>query len=198
MPTNLAKARLRRSLKRRILELDPAHRAAEDAALLRRFDSLPGFARAATVCLYVGALPEEVPTLAMIEEALRQGKRLVLPRVDREGRRLRLFVVEDLIRDLEAGSLGVPEPRVSLSEVPSQAVDWVLVPGLGFDERCYRLGRGAGYYDRLLPTLRTGTPCWALAYDEQWVDDLPIESHDVPIDGVVSPSREVRRDANET
>ena len=57
----------------------------------------------------------------------------------------------------------------------------MLVPGLAFDARGYRLGRGAGHYDRLLPTLRPDAPRWALALDCQLVEGLPIEPHDVPI-----------------
>ena len=59
--------------------------------------------------------------------------------------------------------LGIPEPRPDLPEVPPAAVDWALVPGLAFDERGFRLGRGAGYYDRLIPLLRPDAICWASA-----------------------------------
>ena len=67
------------------------------------------------------------------------------------------------------------------------------MPGLGFDDLGFRLGRGAGHYDRLLPLLRPDAPRWALALDCQWVEDLPVEPHDVPIDGVVSPGKTVTR-----
>ena len=108
--------------------------------------------------------------------------------------------IDDLDADLEPGTLGIPEPAPDCPEVEPEAVDWVLVPGLAFDAAGYRLGRGAGHYDRLLPTLRPDAPRWALAFDCQWVDDLPVEPHDVPLDGIVSPtpatsSRRSRRGA---
>ena len=108
-------------------------------------------------------------------------------------RRLRLYQVGDPDTDFRRGTLGIPEPRKSCPTVAPEEVDWVLVPGLAFDGRCYRLGRGAGHYDRLLPTLRPDTPRWSLALDCQWVDALPVEPHDVPLDGVVSPTRAASR-----
>ena len=102
---------------------------------------------------------------------------------------MRLFRVEDPEADFTRGTLGIPEPRKSCAPVGPEEIDWALVPGLAFDARCHRLGRGAGHYDRLLPTLRPEAPRWALALDCQWDKGLPVEPHDVPLDGVVSSSR---------
>jgi 5-formyltetrahydrofolate cyclo-ligase len=187
------KRALRRAMVGRILALDPADRRAQDDALAARFGTLPGLATARTVLHFVTAFPEEITTAPMLREVLDRGQRLVCPRVDRAGRRLRLYRVEDLERDLGPGTLAIPEPRRSCPEVAPEAIDWALVPGLAFDDRRYRLGRGAGHYDRLLPTLRPDAPRWALILDCQWVEDLPVEPHDVPLDGVLSPGREIQR-----
>ena len=82
-----------------------------------------------------------------------------------------------------------PEPRADLPEIPPESIDWVLVPGLAFDERGYRLGRGAGHYDRLLPQLRPDAACWALCLSCQLIPSLPIEPHDMPLDGVCTRDR---------
>jgi len=177
----------------RILALDPDRRAAEEATLLALFHALPGFEAAGCVLLYASAFPEEFATGPLLRLALEQGKRLVCPRVDRAARGLRLYQIRDVIKDFTRGTLGIPEPRRTCPPVAPAEVEWVLVPGLAFDPRCYRLGRGAGHYDRLLPTLRPDAPRWSLALDCQWVDDLPVEPHDVPLDGVVSPSRTATR-----
>jgi len=177
----------------RILALDPEARRGEEAVLAARYATLPGLGGAHTVLLYASAFPEEIATASLLEQTLGWGKRLVCPRVDRAERRLRLFGIEDPSRDLTPGVLGIPEPRSDCREVEPEAVDWVLVPGLAFDVLGYRLGRGAGHYDRLLPTLRPETPRWALILDCQWVEDLPVEVHDVPLDGVLSPGREIQR-----
>jgi 5-formyltetrahydrofolate cyclo-ligase len=67
----------------------------------------------------------------------------------------------------------------------------VLVPGLAFDATGHRLGRGAGHYDKLLPGLRPEVPRWALILDVQWSEDLPVEPHDQPLDGVADFRRMV-------
>jgi 5-formyltetrahydrofolate cyclo-ligase len=180
---------LRRAIKERILALRPDVHSAQQAALETRFDTLPGLSQAATVLLYVSAFPEELDTRPWLAWTLGQGRRLVCPRVDRQGPRLRLHEIRDPDTELVAGTLGIPEPRRDLPEVDPADVDWVLVPGLAFDPRGYRLGRGAGLYDRLLPTLRPDAPRWALCLDCQWVDELPVAAHDVPLDGIVSPGR---------
>jgi 5-formyltetrahydrofolate cyclo-ligase len=175
----------------RILALDPARRERDEALLAARFPALPGFAGAHVILLYARAFPEEIATRPLMEHALQQGKVVICPRVDRAARRLRLYQVDDPDQDLVPGTLGIPEPRTDCPEVASEAVDWVLVPGLAFDARRYRLGRGAGHYDRLLPLLRPDTPRWALIHDCQWVEELPVAPHDVPVDGVVSPAKTI-------
>lgn len=183
------KQALRRATVERLRALDPSRRAVEEATLSARFPSLPGFEAAGCVLLYASAFAEEIDTTPFLKQTLDLGKRIALPRVDRAEHRLRLFFVADLETDLRRGTLNIPEPKRSCPEADPSSIDWVLVPGLAFDPQCYRLGRGAGYYDRLLPTLRPDCPRWALALDAQWVDELPVEGHDVAIDGVVSASR---------
>jgi 5-formyltetrahydrofolate cyclo-ligase len=183
------KRSLRKWMVERILALDPDQRRREEAALTARFATLPGIAEARTVLLYVTAFPEEIDTGPLLDDLLAQGRSVLCPRVDRVARRLRLFRIDDPRHDLVPGTLGIPEPRADCLEVDPSDVDWVLVPGLAFDPRGYRLGRGAGHYDRLLPTLRPDARRWALILDCQWVDELPVEPHDIPIDGIVSPGR---------
>jgi len=180
------KKAMRRDVTARILAVDPAARRAEEGALAARFATLPGLDRAATVLLYASAFPEEIDTRPMLARALALGKRLVCPRVDRPSRRLRLHEVIDPAVDLIPGVRGIPEPGPDCPEVEPSEIDWVLVPGLAFDRRGYRLGRGAGHYDRLLPTLRPGVPAWALILEAQWVPEVPTEPHDRPISGVAN------------
>lgn len=187
------KRALRRAMAARILELAPSARRAQESVLAELFPSLPGYCAAGTVLLYATAFPEELATGPLLAHALCAGKRVILPRVDRARGALVLHRIEDPRADLVPGTRGIPEPRADASVIDPSEIDWVLVPGLVFDDRGYRLGRGAGHYDRLLPTLRPEVPRWALAYDCQWTDALPVEPHDVPLDGVVSPDRRVTR-----
>ena len=183
------KRQIRRATIDRILAMPRSQRDEEDAALAERFPRLPGWQKSRSILLYARAFPEEIETEPFLKITLDAGKRLVCPRVDRRSKSLKLFEIGDPSIDFEVGTLGIPEPRTSCPAVDPTEVDWVLVPGLAFDSRGYRVGRGAGHYDRLLPKLRDDVLCWALIYDAQWFDELPVEPHDVPVDGVVSRSR---------
>jgi 5-formyltetrahydrofolate cyclo-ligase len=189
MEARAEKQALRRSMVARVMALDPAERRRQEALLRDRAPSLPGLDGAATVLLYAPAFPEEIDTRPLLLAALATGKRLVLPRVDRRAQRLRLYRIDDPDRDLAPGTLGIPEPWPDRPELAPAEVDWVLVPGLAFDARGYRLGRGAGHYDRLLPTLRPDAPRWALALTLQLVAALPTEPHDQPLDGLLTPDQ---------
>jgi 5-formyltetrahydrofolate cyclo-ligase len=193
MDVRSRKRLVRRATLERVLALDPADRATQESVLTARFATLPGLGRAERVLLYVSAFADEPETRSWLGHVLESGKTLICPRVDRPARRLRLFVVEDVDADLKTTAMGIGEPSESCVPVEPSQVDWVLVPGVAFDARCARLGRGGGYYDRLLPLMRPEVPRWSLVFDEQWCDDLPLEPHDALVDGVVSPSRSAVR-----
>lgn len=176
----------------RILAVPLEARQRQVETLSRRFPELPGLEEAETLLLYLSAFPEEIPTQGFWEQARALGKRILLPRIAGKPRRLQLFEVSDLKTDLEPGVLGISEPRRDRPEHPPESVDWALIPGLAFDEDGYRLGRGGGYYDRLLPRLRPDATCWAFGFDVQLLEHLlPRESHDAPVNGVATPSRTI-------
>jgi 5-formyltetrahydrofolate cyclo-ligase len=186
-----SKAELRQAIKAAIGQLDPACRRAQDSALLGRFLTLPGLSEAGRILLFVPAFPEEPPMAELLLTTFETKKEIYLPRVDKPGQRLRLYRVTDPAKDLCNGALGIPEPRPELPEVSPEVIDWALVPGLAFDELGFRLGRGAGYYDRLLPLLRPRATCWALCLSCQLVKRLPVQDHDMPLNGVSTPERDV-------
>ena len=185
---------MRKETVARILAMDHADRTCQQEAIESFFFDLSGFANAETVLLYVSAFPEEIATKRLLEISREMGKRVLCPRVDRV-RGLRLFEVTEGRSALVPGAMGIPEPRLDLPEIKPDQVDWALVPGITFDVRGYRLGRGKGYYDRLLPSLRPDAVSWALAFDPQWVDAVPVEPHDHPLHGIASPGRRYERAA---
>ncbi len=189
MDFKVRKAQIRREVIARTLAMNPEERASQERGLFQRFETLPGLDRAEAILLYVTAFPEEIDTRPMIRLAAIRDQRVILPAVDRRLKSLRLFEVADIDHDLVPGLRGIPEPGPTCPEVEPLAIDWVLVPGLGFDDRACRLGRGAGHYDRLLPKLRPEVPRWALILDSQWVNHLPVEAHDQPLDGVADYRR---------
>jgi 5-formyltetrahydrofolate cyclo-ligase len=187
------KQALRDQIRARILAMNAEVRMREERILLARLADLPGFREASTVLLYASVFPEEFDTSTMLRLALDLGKRLICPRVVRGEGRLALHEIRSTTLDFRPGTRGIPEPAADRPELQAEEIDWALVPGLGYDPRCYRIGRGAGHYDRLLPTLRPDAPRWSLCLTSQWEPELPVEPHDQPLDGVADAERIVTR-----
>ena len=88
--------------------------------------------------------------------------------------------------DLEPGSYGILEPKKDkIIEMLIESIDIIIVPGVGFDELGCRLGHGAGYYDNLLKKSINATHI-GLAFEFQIVEKVPIESHDLPVDIIIT------------
>ena len=183
-PIPLQKARRRSEALRLLGELPPGPAAAASGRIARRILESPAWARASTVHTYVSSLPGEVETLALIGAARDRGKRVLVPVVAGRRKPLRHAEIGDL-QELSRGPLGLLQPRIPRFVEP--AADLVLVPGLVFDRRGFRIGRGGGYYDRFLAGLAGGERI-GLIYDELFVDRVPTEDHDVAVDAVATPS----------
>ncbi len=183
------KPELRRDVIARRDAIPAAELARIAAGLTARLEALPQF-RAARSVLATMSIGSEWSTRAFIEGARAAGKTVVLPRISAPARQLELHAVPDLEADLVPGVWNIPEPdparcpRVALSEV-----DFALVPALAADREGYRLGYGAGYFDRLLSD-RGARPYCVTALPAQFlVDQLPREEHDVAVDLVLGEER---------
>ncbi|CAG0988941.1 5-formyltetrahydrofolate cyclo-ligase [Burkholderiales bacterium] len=180
----------KRTLRTRILAardaLPAIDRAAASSAICGALAELPEFRQAGRVLL---TLPfgSETDTRPLAEHALEDGKRVLLPRVDRAARMLELREIRSLVQDIAAGRWNIPEPRPELCPlVDPREVDWVLVPGVAFDRAGGRLGYGGGFYDRLLPLLRPGVQRVAGAFAMQLVERVPRGKHDLAVDLIVT------------
>lgn len=182
------KARIRKAVLARRDSIDPGTRRTKDSFIKERFFSLSGFRRAEIIFCFA-SFRSEVSTFPLIEESLRLGKRVILPSVDSAKKELRLFEIEGL-NELSPGYMGIPEPHASGErERDINDADLIVMPGAAFDPKGNRLGYGAGYYDKLLSGLKKKIPLLALAYEEQIVDTLPAEPHDVRVDVIVTDRR---------
>jgi 5-formyltetrahydrofolate cyclo-ligase len=164
--------------------------AAASRAIGERLAGLPSFA-AARVLLLTLPYRSEWDTRVLFDAARASGKSVAVPRVDPATRMLDLHFVDDITRDIAPGFRGIPEPAATLPRISHEAIDWVLVPGVAFDPAGRRLGYGGGFYDRLLPLLRPGTPRVAGAFDVQLVERVPATAHDLRVDVIVSETRMV-------
>lgn len=130
---------------------------------------------------------EEVATRRMIEEAIKSGKKVALPRCETETKEIVAAELKKAWKGLELGPYGIYQPKKDTSaEIPLEKIDLVIVPGVAFDDKFSRLGRGKGYYDRFLKKLPPGTKTIGLCFDFQRVKSLPAKSHDFPVSKVIS------------
>ena len=122
-----------------------------------------------------------------IGELLTGDRTTCLPRYVVEGDRYEAAIIADPERDLTAGKFGILEPGPACPALPLNQLDLVLVPGVAFAPCGARLGRGRGFYDRILKSasgMKIG-----VAFDEQIVESIPSESHDERVDGIITSTR---------
>lgn len=138
---------------------------------------------AGTLLLYY-PLPDEVDVRPLIQVAYRNGKRVLLPVCCGDELELHLYEGEE---SLVPGAFGIMEPTGPLF-VPADYPDiqLAIVPGMAFDRAGHRLGRGRGYYDRLLPKLSAATRLQGICFPFQLLDSVPTEIHDIPVQKVFS------------
>lgn len=182
--TAQAKARARRQARQGWASLDPGRTAAWSQRIASHVVGLAAWGRLGVLHTYVDALPNEVRTRPLIEAALARGARVVVPVVAGRAQPLRhaeIGSLDELARS-EWGLWQPARPRWAEGQV-----DLVLVPGLLFDRRGYRIGQGGGYYDRFLVGL-AGVPTVGLVYGQFLVERVPTAGHDVPVGLVVTES----------
>ena len=129
-----------------------------------------------------GYLPynQEVRTVSMLEQALRDGKRVAVPKIF--GDEMKFLWLDDLTR-VEKGYSGIPEP-IDDGPVADDPTALVLMPGMVFDPQGHRIGYGGGFYDKFLAA-EPEHPTVALCYDFQVLDHLETEEFDIPVDLVL-------------
>ncbi len=160
----------------------------KDAAIRQRIIRLPEFTDAKTIFFYA-SFRSEVDTIEMIKISLSHGKQIILPRVDKENKKLLLYKIKD-INELAQGYMGILEPSVSEGKLTGlDDIDLIIIPGSAFDVSGRRLGYGAGFYDGLLAGMKKKIPIIAPAYEEQIVDDIPSEPHDVKVTKIITDRR---------
>ncbi len=153
------------------------------------FMARPEYADAKTVLFYVDA-GSEVRTRQALPDALKDGKRIVVPWCVVETNELELFHLEDM-SELVEGAYKILEPRDDLRFAPGKRLtpadlDLVMVPGTAFDPRGGRMGQGKGYYDRLLANTRPDVTLIGLAFECQMFPEIPVAPHDVFMDAVIT------------
>ncbi|MEO1007321.1 MAG: 5-formyltetrahydrofolate cyclo-ligase [Planctomycetota bacterium] len=135
------------------------------------------------------SMPGEADTAELVHRLMARGVKVAVPRVDWDGRVLTPAELRDAEADIVEGRHGVPEPAPHAPAVAMASVDVVLVPGVAFDLRGFRLGRGGGFYDRLLARPDRRGLALGLALEAQLISRVPTEPHDARLDAVATERR---------
>ena len=179
------KAVLRRKL-RTVLRGFPLEQRAEASRRLCEVARESAQWQAAHAILFYSPLADEPDLWPLVGEALAAGRLAGLPRFDARTGAYLPRQLRRLPEDLEPGQFGVLEPIGDCPALDVKHLDLVLVPGIGFTLDGARLGRGKGYYDRLLSQV-SGFKC-GVAFECQMLTALPVEPHDVRLNGILTPS----------
>jgi len=180
------KAKLRKKIKDTYKTISREEIAEKSKRVLANLKLLEAWNKADTILAFL-SLGDEVDTSCIIEEALTQGKKVAVPRINEND------IVFHYITSLSKNSFskhdyGMYEPLAEAESVSmsDNTKALILTPGIAFDKQCYRLGRGKSFYDRYLS--RYGKNCTkaGIAFSFQIRENLPIEDHDVQLDFVVS------------
>ncbi len=147
--------------------------------LMEQFVNTAVYRNAKTV---YGYLPynQEVRTVPMLEQAIRDGKKVAVPKIYGDAMR---FIYLDDLSQVEKNAMGIPEP-VADGPVADDQTALVLMPGLAFTKQGDRMGYGGGFYDRFLAE-EPNHYTLALCYDFQMLESLPTEEYDIPVDAVL-------------
>ena len=184
------KRQLRQDMKATLADLAVEVAADKSRRACAMLLALKEFREAGVVMTYL-PIPGELDATPIVLAAWSAGKTVLAPKVDWPARRILPIPIRSLESGLVVGRHGIREPQ-GIHPWPVGGIDLVLVPALAYDHRGYRLGRGAGLYDRFLaePGLRAAT-C-GLAFGEQLLQELPAAAHDRPVDMLVTDAEVLR------
>jgi len=179
------KSALRRQLRTIVAALTPEDLALQSTSICQKLQSQSLWQQAQSVMLF-SPLPREPDVRPLIQQALADGKTVVLPRYLEKQGLYEPAKITDSSRDLTPAAYDVLEPNSACPSFNPKHLDFTLVPGLGFTIDGRRLGRGRGYYDRLLAEV-SGRTC-GIAFNEQMTVEIPIEPHDKKLSCILTPT----------
>ncbi len=186
--------------KRRTLGEDECKRAGQ--AVLRQLLSKPLFNDDNHTCLSVAiysALAGEIPTSDIFLKLRELGHTLAYPTVQSSGGGLMNFYEVESLSSLQSGAYGILEPHCDPERlVEPCSFDVMLIPLVGFDRNGNRLGMGGGFYDRFLKKLKPQCIKIGIAHDFQEITEIAVREWDVPLDEIITPTRDLQFDRWQT
>ncbi len=185
------KLEIRTEIGKRLDALSETERSKKNRLITERLFDFANFLESKISLLYMN-LNHEVNTKAIIQRCLQYNKVVILPAFLVDTHRMKLMKIDNLDSSLSPGPRGVLEPNPEKCKlVPIENIDIAIIPGIAFDEKGGRIGSGMGYYDRLMPGLSITTRKVALAFEEQIIPQVPMESHDKYVDIIITDQRTI-------
>ncbi|MBU1002743.1 MAG: 5-formyltetrahydrofolate cyclo-ligase [Proteobacteria bacterium] len=181
---------LRRRLIQQRAALPDTQRQTLSAAVLARLRETPAWAKAHEVLTYM-PIRGEVDVSPLLDELWQRGSKVLLPRCRPQEPGVMDLACVTCLEDLRPGMYGIPEPTPdTCAAVQDARPDLILIPGVGFDCQGYRLGFGAGFYDRFLSGGQAPqATLYGLSYEFQIVEALPRDPWDIPVHAVITENR---------
>lgn len=175
----MTKQEIRAQIRANIKLMQKVERDAASINICQHIIATQEWQMAKTVWLYA-ALPDEVDLSLLIQNAGECGKQVLLPVIDGDNLLIKFYEPQYIV---QTGKYNIKEPTdycPTLSNLDE--IDIAVIPGRAFTRNGLRMGRGKGYYDRILPSLRC--PKWGVAFACQIVDEIPTDPWDVPLDRI--------------
>ncbi|MBQ6224789.1 MAG: 5-formyltetrahydrofolate cyclo-ligase [Bacteroidaceae bacterium] len=177
----MTKKELRQQIRMQKRRLSAAELAVMSEDICSKVLALASWQEAGTLLLYY-PLPDEVDVRLLIKDAFESGKKVLLPVVKGDELELHLYEGE---ASLKEGAFGIMEPTGPLfAPIHYDEIELAIIPGMAFDSAGHRLGRGKGYYDRLLPNLRDAKLI-GVCFPFQFLEEVPAEAHDISVCKVI-------------
>ena len=185
----IVKSQIREEIAEKFAALSANEIAEKTKAIENRLFDFANFLESKIALLYVNN-EHEVLTGNILKRAYTYNKIVVLPVYNTENFEMELKKVDNLEKDLNPGPRNILQPDESRCKVvPIDKIDIAIIPAVALDEKGGRIGSGKGYYDRLIPRLAITTRKVALAFEEQIIPQVPIESHDKHVDIIITENR---------
>lgn len=179
-------AQQKKALRKRMLAVrDRDHNIFIDKNIAHRLTHTRAWQQAKTIFIYV-SFGSEIDTHAIIKNALASGKTVTVPLCEAH-HAMTARIIRHFPADLASGAMGILEPDAKSTPIcPAEAIDLAIVPGVAFAKDGRRLGYGGGYYDRYLRTIHQDIPKIAMIPGAQITDDIPTDTHDLPVDALMT------------
>jgi 5-formyltetrahydrofolate cyclo-ligase len=192
--TSIAKAKkvIRQNIIQKRGELGYLEKNEKSLAIAKRLFGMDEFKKSKTIFCFLSTF-SEVQTEKIIRESLRLGKQVLVPLLDPEGKNLQASRIPSMGIDFMIGKYGIKQPTLKLRDVVAFSnIDFVIVPGLAFDNVGNRIGYGAGFYDKFFKKISSSVIRVAVSYDFQLLNLVPHSDLDEPVHFLITETKALR------